>query len=322
MAKRLEEASEELKSSESRYRLLAENAADLVTRTDASGRRVYASPSSRTLLGYEPEELIGKSPLDIAHPLDRAPLAVMLDTLQRGEPADAVQYRMRRRDGSYIWVETNGRPLGKGQGIVCSVRDISQRKCVEDKLEEANRNLLLLASTDGLTGLANRRAFDKALLRETARCARDALPIVLLLIDVDCFKSYNDSYGHQEGDECLKRVSHLLRNLARRPGDVAARYGGEEFAIVLPNTTADGGRRFAERLRTGVEDMRIPHCRSAFGVVTVSVGLACETPVAGVEDGIVAKADAALYAAKENGRNRVEFYTSNTQPIETRRYGA
>jgi diguanylate cyclase (GGDEF)-like protein len=158
--------------------------------------------------------------------------------------------------------------------------------------------------------------------RELTRCARDGLSLVLLLIDVDHFKSYNyNSYGHQEGDECLKRLSHLLRGTARRPGDVAARYGGEEFAVILPNTSAEGGQQFAEQLRTSVEELNIPHCRSAFGIVTVSTGLACEIPVSGA-DNILANTAAALYSAKANGRNRAEAFTGSTQAMIAQRYGA
>jgi diguanylate cyclase (GGDEF)-like protein len=163
--------------------------------------------------------------------------------------------------------------------------------------------------------LPNRRSFDKALTRELTRCARDGLPLALLLVDVDHFKSYNDSYGHQEGDECLKRLSHLLRGMARRPGDVAARYGGEEFAVILPNTSAEGGRHFAESLRAAVEALNIPHCRSRYGVVTVSIGLACELPIAGTEAAMLQNADAALYSAKENRRNAAENFGGATLAV-------
>ena len=269
----------DFKASEARYKLLAENTADLVTHIDSEGRRTYASPASKSILGYAPIELLGGSPLDLAHPQDRPQLAMMLEALQLGCEAPALQYRARR-DGTYVWVEITGRGLGGGLGVMLSIRDISRRKSAEDRLEEANRNLLMLASTDGLTGLANRRSFDKTLARELARCAREGLSLALLLVDVDHFKSYNDSYGHQEGDECLKRLSHLLRGMARRPGDVAARYGGEEFAVILPNTSAEGGHQFAENLRTSVEALNIPHCRSSYGIVTVSIGLVCEIPAA------------------------------------------
>ena len=321
MAQRLQRTSRDFKASEARYKLLAENTADLVTHIDSEGRRTYASPASKSILGYEPIERLGGSPLDLAHAQDRPQLAMMLEALQLGCEAPALQYRVCRRDGTYVWVEIMGRGLGGGLGVMLSIRDVSRRKSAEDRLEEANRNLLMLASTDGLTGLANRRSFDKALKRELARCFREELPLALLLVDVDHFKSYNDSFGHQEGDECLKRLSHLLRGMARRPGDVAARYGGEEFAVILPNTSAEGGNQFAEHLRTSVEALSIPHCRSAYGIVTVSVGVACEAPVSDT-DSILPDADAALYSAKANGRNRVEVFTGSTQAMIAQRYGA
>ena len=322
MAERVQLTNQAFKASEARYKLLAENTADLVTHIDAGGRRTYASPASQALLGYAPQELIGGDPIDLAHPHDRPQLAMMLETLQLGAESPALQYRARRKDGTYVWVEITGRALGGGLGVMLSIRDISRRKSAEDSLEEANRDLRMLASTDGLTGLANRRSFDKVLARELARCARDGLPLALLLVDVDHFKSYNDSYGHQEGDECLKRLSHLLRGMARRPGDVAARYGGEEFAVILPNTSADGGHRFAESLRISVEAFNIPHCRSSYGIVTVSIGLICEIPIGGSDSAMLQHADAALYAAKANGRNRAEAYSGSTPDIDALRYGA
>ncbi|MEO8419848.1 MAG: diguanylate cyclase [Hyphomicrobium sp.] len=320
MAERLQLTNQAFKASEARYKLLAENTADLVTHIDTGGQRTYASPASQALLGYAPRELIGGDPIDLAHPHDRPQLAIMLETLQLGDEVPALQYRVRRKDGAYVWVEITGRALGGDLGVMLSMRDISRRKSAEDRLEEANRNLLMLASTDGLTGLANRRSFDKALVRELARCARDGLPLALLLVDVDHFKSYNDSYGHQEGDECLKRLSHLLRGMARRPGDVAARYGGEEFAVILPNTSAEGGHQFAESLRTSVEALKLPHCRSSYGIVTISIGLACEIPT-GADSDMLQHADAALYAAKAGGRNRSEAYCGSTPDISALRYG-
>lgn len=321
MAERLQLTKEAYKASEARYRLLAENTADLVTHVDSSGVRTYASPACEAMLGYSPQELIGGDPIELAHPHDRPQLAMMLEALQLGSAFPALQYRVRRRDGTYLWVEVTGRALGDNRGVMLSLRDVSRRKSAEDRLEEANRNLLMLASTDGLTGLANRRSFDKALKRELARCARDGLPLALVLVDVDHFKRYNDTYGHQEGDECLKRLSHLLRSMARRPGDVAARYGGEEFAVILPNTSADGALHFAEGLRTAVQQLNLPHCRSSYGIVTVSIGVACEAPASGPDSTVLQNADAALYSAKAGGRNRAEVFTQST-PDMTQRYGA
>jgi diguanylate cyclase (GGDEF)-like protein/PAS domain S-box-containing protein len=322
MAGELEHANLQLKASEGRYRLLAENTADLVTQIDPDGCRVYVSPASRSLLGYAPEELIGKKPIDLAHPLDLPQLKAMLDKLQRSEEATAVQYRARRRDGSNLWVETNGRSLGAGKGVMLSIRDVTRRKLAEDRLEEANRNLLTLASTDSLTGLDNRRSFDRALAREQARCAREGLPLSLLLIDVDHFKNFNDTFGHQDGDECLRKLSQLLKSTARRPADVTARYGGEELAVILPNTNAEGARHFAEQYRKAVQELKLPNPGSAYGAVTVSIGLDCETTSAWPESSALQHADEALYRAKANGRNRIETFDAATYTSPARRYGA
>jgi diguanylate cyclase (GGDEF)-like protein/PAS domain S-box-containing protein len=298
---------ETLAASEVRFRLLAENTADLVTRIDASGRRLFASPASRDVLGYEPEELLGGSPLDLAHPNESAALEAMLQELQSGSPATAVQYRALRADQSYVWVEATGRPLAAGQGVVLAIRDVSRRKLAEDQLASANRRLEILAAQDGLTGLANRRAFDETFARELARAARDTQPLSLLLADVDRFKTYNDAYGHPAGDDVLRQVALLLETAARRPGDLAARYGGEEFAAVLPATDTKGALRVAELFRSSVESLQLQHVGSTCGVVTVSVGVAS---VLGAREGYVPadllrRADEALYAAKAGGRNRV-----------------
>lgn len=177
------------------------------------------------------------------------------------------------------------------------------------KLDEANRELMRLSSADGLTGIANRRRFDETLLKEWRRCAREARPLALLLIDVDFFKPFNDNYGHQAGDECLKAVARALSQTLHRPSDLAARYGGEEFAVILPGTDEAGALAVAEALRAAVQQMGITHRYSEVApVVTISVGLACATPKPGDETGFIGllkDADAALYRAKSEGRNRV-----------------
>jgi diguanylate cyclase (GGDEF)-like protein/PAS domain S-box-containing protein len=321
MASELQSAEATLRASERRYRMLADKTADLVTHIDGSGKRVYVSPASKDLWGYEPEELLGKSPLEVAHPADRGALEKMLQLLQEGQPAPAVQYRARRPDGSYMWVETFGRPLGVGKGAMLSVRDVSVRKSVEDELSEANEKLMRMAMTDALTGLENRRSFDVAFAKEFARCLRDQTPIALLLVDVDYFKKFNDSYGHQAGDECLKSIGGLLKEFARRPGDTAARYGGEEFALILPNTSYLGARQAAERLRRAVQDLGILHGESPYGRVTVSVGVAGEVPKWGTEERILLLADAALYEAKAAGRNRIGDQISVTAGSKLARAG-
>ena len=186
-------------------------------------------------------------------------------------------------------------------------REIDRRVALTQQLEEANRRLQQLSRTDGLTGVANRRHFDNALDEEWRRAARSGSPLALLLIDIDHFKRYNDTYGHQEGDQCLQLVAGALARCAARPGDLAARYCGEEFALILPNTDQDGACRVAARLRAEVAALAIPHAASSAGpLVTLSVGVAVGLSAGGGgPQALIAAADRALYAAKEQGRDRV-----------------
>ncbi len=176
------------------------------------------------------------------------------------------------------------------------------------RLKAANRSLLRASQIDGLTGVANRRHFEVELAAEWRRAARSRGSLALLLLDVDCFKALNDLYGHPAGDRVLRQVAQLLSERVRRPGDLVARYGGEEFAVVLPGLDLDAALGLAESLRCGLEDLRIPH-RGGAGVewVTLSGGAAALVPDAeGGPETLIGRADAALYAAKSAGRNRVQ----------------
>ena len=176
------------------------------------------------------------------------------------------------------------------------------------KLDEANRELKRLSAVDGLTSIANRRSFDDALAKEWRRAARNEASLALLLVDVDFFKQFNDNYGHQLGDECLKAVARTLDAQLRRPGDLVARFGGEEFVVLLPQTDSAGAERVADSLRVAIEQLGITHGHSQAGdVVTVSIGLAAARPArdASGPDALVDGADRALYGAKRQGRNRV-----------------
>lgn len=175
------------------------------------------------------------------------------------------------------------------------------------ELEAAQIELQLLASRDGLTGVANRRSFDEKLAMEWHRAAREGQPLSLLLTDVDYFKRYNDTYGHQEGDACLRAVAQAMAGNVHRPADLVARYGGEEFAVILPGTDLAGVAVMAERIRAAVEQLGLPHRASEIADhVTLSVGTVTAIPGADGNPGqLVSAADAALYRAKHAGRNRV-----------------
>ncbi|HYR08848.1 MAG TPA: diguanylate cyclase [Longimicrobium sp.] len=175
------------------------------------------------------------------------------------------------------------------------------------RLTRANRRLSRISSRDGLTGIANRRRFDRRLALEWRRAARNERPLSLLLADIDCFKDYNDLHGHQQGDESLRQVAQALAGSLHRAGDLVARYGGEEFIVLLPDTDEQHAATTAEMLRARVEEMAIPHGASGVSsVVTLSLGTATVRPAAGSRPRyLVERADRALYLAKREGRNRV-----------------
>jgi len=184
-------------------------------------------------------------------------------------------------------------------------RAVRQIRDQQLQLEQVNRELARQARSDGLTGLANRRAFDEQLANECARTNRYAQPLSLLMIDVDHFKLFNDKTGHPSGDEALKAVAATIQQALRRPVDLAARYGGEELAVILPTSDATGACERAEEIRCAVEALAIPHPGlSAGAVLTVSVGVATLTSSVSSET-LIQRADAALYRAKSAGRNKV-----------------
>lgn len=184
------------------------------------------------------------------------------------------------------------------------------------ELQAANQQLEVLSNTDGLTGLSNRHRFDQVWAQEWQRAVRQGLPLAVVMIDVDHFKLYNDQFGHPAGDECLRRVAAVLAHSVRRAGELAARYGGEEFVVVLPGLDADGAPQEAERIRTEVSALGIPHTGSSAGaVVTVSLGVASRVPQR--EEGLyllLQEADDALYQAKHGGRNRVGLASGISSP--------
>jgi diguanylate cyclase (GGDEF)-like protein len=178
-----------------------------------------------------------------------------------------------------------------------------------EKRKQAEASLARLALLDGLTGLANRRRFDSALESEWKRAHREGSTVALLMIDVDNFKAYNDHYGHPCGDTILTAIAQTLAATVLRIGDLTARYGGEEFAVILPSTSAAHAVAIAERIRTAVAELKVPHIGTPAGVVTVSIGVAALVPRASSESAeLLREADAALYESKSAGRNRWSLF--------------
>ena len=185
-------------------------------------------------------------------------------------------------------------------------REVRRRAATEAALADAAQKLAVIASTDGLTGLSNRRTFDLEFDRAYRRALRGGTSLALLMLDADFFKRYNDTYGHPAGDTVLRGIATCLRQRLRRPDDLVARYGGEEFVALMPETDLDSARSVAEQIRIGIEELALEHSGSSFGFVTVSVGVAAVTPLLGMEPAeLIQSADRALYDAKRDGRNRV-----------------
>ncbi len=198
---------------------------------------------------------------------------------------------------------------------------ILERRNIAGKLERANAQLVALAQQDALTGIANRRAFDHHFTEAWSRAIDTRLPLSLLMIDIDQFKQYNDLYGHLAGDCCLARVAAVLTCVARGPGTLVARFGGEEFAVLLPNHTPAACYRAAEDLRQAVVTAGLAHEASPWSQVTISIGCATAEPrLNGERLELLASADAALYRAKEQGRNRWECAGDGFQDANTLLY--
>lgn len=196
--------------------------------------------------------------------------------------------------------------VGTGVLCVCFRREMLRRIKAEGALTERAESLAVMAATDGLTGLANRRAFETELNRAWRQGVRTRGTLAVLMLDADCFKLYNDQYGHQAGDDVLRSIAGCIEGSSNRPFDFAARYGGEEFVVLLPDTSLEGGVSVAECIRGAVAAMAIPHGGNPFGIVTVSIGVAAGRPLEREpEDWFVKQADAALYASKRFGRNCV-----------------
>ncbi|PIW51340.1 MAG: sensor domain-containing diguanylate cyclase [Zetaproteobacteria bacterium CG12_big_fil_rev_8_21_14_0_65_54_13] len=296
-------AAEAMAASEKRFRNLVESVSDWVWEVDEQGRYTYCSPNIKDMLGYEPAELIGKSPLELMPVAEAARVAGIfgLAVVERRHLKDLVNITLHK-DGHEVIMETSGTPVFDADGTFrgyCGIdRDITERKQLERQLESQ-------AHTDMLTGLHNRRYFFELAELELARAKRHGKQFSLLMLDVDHFKLFNDSYGHHIGDRVLQKLSEVCMRTLREI-DFPGRIGGEEFAIMLPETRGERAMEVAERLRLAIADAEVllePKDRSVH--FTVSIGVTCFEVADMLVDDLLKRADKALYAAKGAGRNQV-----------------
>jgi len=264
------------------------------------------------MLGLAPEKALKQKCFELFDGLicrsDKCPLKQMI----KGKGVERIELDIERTlaDGSvvpYILTATPFRgPDGEFMGIVEVFKNISERKRAEAAIQKVNQELERLARIDGLTQVANRRTFDESLAREWHRLWREQKPLSLIMCDVDCFKAYNDTYGHQPGDDCLRAIAKAIQRNVKRPSDVVARYGGEEFVVILPNTSGLGAAHVAEIIRQSVQELEIVHSNSLAGkYVTLSLGVASIIPAAHFKpQTLIEAADKALYEAKKGGRNQ------------------
>ena len=226
---------------------------------------------------------------------------------------------MGRKDKANLWTTEQ---LEQAKILIDEIALALHHSLLYERTKQDNHELKALALKDSLTGLANRRQFDRYFDAEWQRLAREHQPLTLILCDIDYFKRYNDCYGHPSGDICLAQVGDVLTKCIRRPADLVARYGGEEFAVILPNTDTGGGHSVAEAIREGLAKAAIPHCTSSVSdAVTLTMGIATVVPDHHlIAQDLLQAADLALYHAKQQGRDRIyvhaHYFVNNSSHSE------
>nr|WP_320147721.1 diguanylate cyclase [uncultured Anaeromusa sp.] len=324
----LEQMTESLATSEEKFSKAFKHSADGIGILGLEDERyVDVNDAFVKLFGYRREEIVGHRSAEFGLWLDEEAREATFQEIREKKSFSGKEAAWRTKNGevrvglcSSDLIEIKGRRC-----ILFVVHDITERKQVEEalrlahdeleqqvqqrtqELNDLNKVLQELSSSDALTSLANRRHFDEFLAKEWRQSQRQGTSLAVIMVDVDFFKAYNDSQGHLAGDECLKQVAKVFKQSLKRPLDFAARYGGEEFIAVLPDTDAAGAARLAETIREEIEALELRHYASPISkVVTVSLGVAATIPDLESEPRVLlADADRALYQAKQDGRNRV-----------------
>ncbi len=303
-----------LRDSEARYRLMAENSTDIISRTTTSGVILYASDACRRLLGYDPTELVGRPMYDFIAADDREEVRHLSFLINPATPT-TYSYRMLRRDGTAVWFETTSRSIrnpstNEVDEFVSVSRDISERKIVEEQIEHQ-------AYHDALTGLPNRRLFRDRLTVALAHARRTSAPLAVMFLDLDRFKDVNDSLGHSLGDELLKAVALRLKT-ALRQEDSIARMGGDEFTILLANLkTPEDAAKIAQKILDVVAQPVRIEGNELF--ITTSVGIALYPNDGDTAEALLKNSDHAMYRAKEAGRNLVHMFTQSMNTVAMER---
>jgi len=304
-----------LETSEERLKIATDGTHEGFWLWDIKTEHSWFAPNFKSLLGYAKDEAF---PEEFStwesriHPEDKERVLESLKQHLENNVTYDCDHRLRMKSGEYKWFRDRGVAVrdDSGQPIQMggSIQDINDLKQAEEQLKLRNEELQKLSLHDSLTGIANRRMFDRLLEIEWARAQRSKQMLSLLFIDIDFLKQYNDHYGHQAGDACLKQIAKTLSFIARRPADLVARYGGEEFVVLLPETAEEHALRLAQLCQSAVVEQDIPHEASAVkDVVTISVGVCSVEVTAGMQaKALIEAADKAQYQAKKNGRNRVE----------------
>lgn len=307
-------AEQEKSDSERRYRYLIELSPDAII-VLSGGRLILANQRAvRMMRAKSFEDLAARPVIELVHPDYRARARDQLAHLhERNEALHSIESKCIRMDGQVIDVEATAAAIKHRDHVeaVVIVRDITERKIADQQIKETNLLLAKLANLDGLTEIANRRFWDEMIQKEWSLAAHGGQPLSLILCDIDHFKAFNDTYGHQEGDRCLKLVADALDRAAYPNRGFVARYGGEEFVVLLPETFEAVAVQLARQLRQSVQALAVPHIASKTDdCVTISLGVVTMYPSLDVsQEVLVRNADKALYAAKSNGRNQVQVFS-------------
>jgi diguanylate cyclase (GGDEF)-like protein/PAS domain S-box-containing protein len=298
------------------------HAHDAIITIDIDSKVTRWNKMAETIFGWSQSEVLNKKLTDLIIPLklNDAHTKGITQFISTGEGPvlnTCIELLAINKAGDEVPIEITISAVSWKNSFIFSgiIRDISERKQMEQelqlnqvRLEENNQLLQKISTEDGLTLIPNRRFFDDFLHNEWKRAARDKYPISLVMIDIDFFKPFNDIYGHQSGDECLKKVAKAIQKVLHRPADIVSRYGGEEFVVVLPETEGPGAFKISEEIRKQIELLHVEHSgNTVSSYVTASLGVDTMMPDESLKDPklLIRRADKALYEAKNQGKNRV-----------------